>query len=128
MKIQDILKEARNNEIDDFDDEDEPVADADSDKVKHLVMQLRSALDFDGDYAISFKDGTKAKLPVEDINLFLRKYETVMPANKETMQNVGSQNKESFDKIVKFFKGQARPKSQYDNMAPSKSGGATYYN
>ena len=115
-------------DFDDFDDDDEPVADADSDKVKHLVMQLRSALDFDGDYAISFKDGTKAKLPVEDINLFLRKYETVMPANKETMQNVGSQNKESFDKIVKFFKGQARPKSPYDNMAPSKSGGPTYYN
>jgi len=60
--------------------------------------------------------------------LFLRKYETVMPTDKETMQNVGSQSKESFDKIIKFFKGQARPKSPYDNMAPSKSGGATYYN
>jgi hypothetical protein len=119
--------EAKNREIDDW-DEDEPVADADQDKVKHLVMQLRSALDVDGNYAISFKDGSKAKLPVEDINLFLRKYETVMPANKETMQNVGGQNKEGFDKIVKFFKGQARPKSPYDNMAPSKSGGPTYYN
>jgi len=116
------------NEADDFDDEDEPVADADSDKVKHIVMQLRSALDFDGDYAINFKDGSKAKLPAEDINLFLRKYETVMPADKETMQNIGGQSKEGFDKIVKFFKGQARPKSPYDNMTPSKSGGATYYN
>ena len=115
-------------DFDDFDDDDEPVADADSDKVKHIVMQLRSALDFDGDYAINFKDGTKAKIPVEDINLFLRKYETVKPADKETMQNVGGQNKEGFDKIVKFFKGQARPKSPYDNMTPSKSGGATYYN
>lgn len=118
------------NEADDFDDfdDDEPVADADSDKVKHIVMQLRSALDFDGDYAINFKDGSKAKLPAEDINLFLRKYETVMPADKETMQNIGGQSKEGFDKIVKFFKGQARPKSPYDNMTPSKSGGATYYN
>ena len=115
-------------DFDDFDDDDEPVADADSDKVKHIVMQLRSALDFDGDYAINFKDGTKAKIPVEDINLFLRKYETVKPADKETMQNIGGQNKEGFDKIVKFFKGQARPKSPYDNMAPSKSGGMTYYN
>lgn len=115
-------------DFDDFDDDDEPVVDADSDKVKHIVMQLRSALDFDGDYAINFKDGTKAKLPVEDINLFLRKYESVKPADKETMQNVGGQNKEGFDKIVKFFKGQARPRSPYDNMAPSKSGGPTYYN
>ena len=118
------------NEAKDFDDfdDDEPVADADSDKVKHIVMQLRSALDFDGDYAINFKDGSKAKLPAEDINLFLRKYETVMPADKETMQNIGGQSKEGFDKIVKFFKGQASPKSPYDNMTPSKSGGATYYN
>jgi hypothetical protein len=115
-------------DFDDFDDDDEPVADADSDKVKHIVMQLRSALDFDGDYAINFKDGSKAKLPAEDINLFLRKYETVMPADKETMQNIGGQSKEGFDKIVKFFKGQARPKSPYDNMTPSKSGGPTYYN
>jgi hypothetical protein len=115
-------------DFDDFDDDDEPVADADSDKVKHIVMQLRSALDLDGDYAINFKDGTKAKIPAEDINLFLRKYETVMPADKETMQNIGGQSKEGFDKIVKFFKGQARPKSPYDNMTPSKSGGPTYYN
>ncbi len=127
MKIEEILLEAKNKEIDDWDDEDEPVADADSDKVKHLVMQLRSALDVDGNYAISFKDGSKAKLPVSDINLFLRKYEMVKPADKEKMQDVASMSKDHFDKIVKFFKGEIRPKSQYDGMAPSKSGGPTYY-
>lgn len=125
MKIQEILKEAR--EIDDW-DEEEQVPDADSDKVKHLVMQLRSALDVDGNYPISFKDGSKAKLPVEDINLFLQKYEMVKPADKEKMQDVAGLSKDHFDKVVKFFKGEVRPKSPYDNMAPSKSGGPTYYN
>jgi hypothetical protein len=125
MKIQEILKEAKNREIDDWDD-DEPVADADQDKVKHLVMQLRSALDVDGNYAISFKDGSKAKLPVSDINLFLRKYEMVKPADKEKMQDVAGMSKDHFDKVVKFFKGEARPKSPYDNMAPSKNAPIQY--
>lgn len=125
MKIQEVLNEAR--EIDDWDDEEEQVVDADSDKVKHLVMQLRSALDVDGNYPISFKDGSKAKLPVEDINLFLQKYEMVKPADKEKMQDVAGMSKDHFDKVVKFFKGEARPKSPYDNMTPSKSGERTHY-
>lgn len=127
MKIKEIMLEAKEAEFDDFDD-DEPVVDADSDKVKHLVMQLRSALDVEGNFPISFKDGTKAKLPMADILLFLRKYETVKPADKETMQNVGGQSKEGFDKIVKFFKGQARPKDTYSPDVRSRSGGPTYYN
>jgi hypothetical protein len=125
MKIQEIVNEAKNREIDDW-DEDEPVADADQDKVKHLVMQLRSALDVDGNYAISFKDGSKAKIPVSDINLFLRKYEMVKPADKEKMQDVAGMSKDHFDKVVKFFKGEARPKSPYDNMAPSKNAPIQY--
>ena len=137
MKINEILKESYMDDVaearskakkDDFDDwDDEPVVDADQDKVKHLVVQLRTALDFDGDYAISFKDGSKAKLSVDDINLFLKKYQSVKPADREKMQTIASESKDKFMKVVQLFKGEAMPKSKYDSMTHDRSGGPTIY-
>jgi hypothetical protein len=115
MKIQEVLNEAYDPFAVDGEDDDK-VVDADQDKVKHLVVQLRSALDFDGDTPIHFKDGTRAKVPVEDINLFLRKYESVKPADREKMQELASASKDNFARVVKFFKGQAMPGSIYTGM------------
>jgi hypothetical protein len=124
MKINEILREAQ--EFDDWED-DEPAPDADKDKVKHIVMQMRAALDVEGNYPISFNDGTKTKLPISDINLFLRKYETVKPADKEKMQQLASASKEGFDRVVKLFKGEARPKDAYSPDIRSRQGGFTQY-
>jgi hypothetical protein len=125
MKIKDIILEAK----DDFDweEDDAPPADADSDKVKHLVMQLRSALDVDGNYAISFKDGSKAKLPVNHINMFLKKYETLKPADKEKLQTIAGQSKVDFYQALKSFTGEKRPQDAYSPDIRSRQGGFTQY-
>jgi hypothetical protein len=102
-------------------DEDDISVDADQDKIKHLVMQLRTSLDFDGEKPIHFKDGSKVVVPLSDINLFLRKYESVKPGDREKMQDLASASKENFDKVVNFFKGEAMPKSSYDGMPHSKN-------
>jgi len=90
------------------------------------VMQLRTALDFDGEKPIHFKDGSKTKIPVSDINLFLRKYESVKPLDREKMQDLASASKENFDKVVNFFKGEAMPKSPYDNLPRSRNAPTEY--
>ena len=72
MKIQEILEAKQLKKgMDDFDDMDEPAADADQDKVPHIFMQLRKAVDVDGNYPITFKDGKKAKLPMDAIVGFI---------------------------------------------------------
>jgi hypothetical protein len=124
MKIKEIM-EAK--DFDDFDDNDEPVADADQDKVKHLVMQLRSALDVDGNYAISFKDGSKTKLPVNHIQMFLKKYETLKPADKEKLQTIAGQSRVDFYTALKNFAGEKRPQDAYSPAIRSRSGGFTQY-
>jgi hypothetical protein len=120
MKINEILNEVYDPFAMDDDEDDIPV-DADQDKIKHLVMQLRTALDFDGKKPIHFKDGTKVELPVSDINLFLRKYESVKPLDREKMQDLASASKENFEQVINFFKGEAMPKSPYDGMTHSRN-------
>lgn len=100
MKIQEVL-EAKKNKLttvrpDDFDDTDDLAADPDSDKIPHIVMQLRQALDVEGDLAIKFKDGTKAKIPLEIIQKFLLKYLELKPSDKEEMQNLASESLSGF--------------------------------
>ena len=110
MKIRELLE---NIGYDDFDDEVDHVEDPEKDKTPHLVMQLRKAQDVDGNYDVRFKDGSKHKLAPEAIDMFLSKYDTLMPDAKEKMQEIGSENKQSFEKIVQFFQGRQAPKSIY---------------
>ena len=71
-------------------------------------MQLRKAQDVDGDHHIKFIDGTKDKLPIADINLFMDKYMDMKPADREKMQQVAIMSKEQFDTILTFFQPKAR--------------------
>jgi hypothetical protein len=105
MKIQEILMEkAKKNKekIDDLDldDVDEPEVDADQDKVPHLVMQLKKALDVNGDYPITFKDGKKIKIALKDIKEFLSKYNMLKPYDREEMQKLAGQDIKSFHAAI----------------------------
>lgn len=112
MKINEILLEKKlkkdkkkldepKKNIDDLDMDDEaPAADADDDKIPHLVMQLRKALDVNGDYPITFQDGKQIKLSRKDIEDFLDKYLSLKPYDREMMQKLASQNLKSFHAAV----------------------------
>lgn len=102
----DELEEAKRKkrpDLDDLEDEEEKPEDPDSDKVQHILMQLRKAKDVDGDHPIKFLDGTKIKLPVADIDLFMDKYMDMKPLDREKMQQVAVMSKEQFDTILSFF-------------------------
>lgn len=73
----------------DYDDDEEdeaPPEDPDSDKIQHIVMQLKKAYDVGGNYPITFKDGTKHKLDMRTITAFLEKYLSLKPFEREEMQ------------------------------------------
>lgn len=76
---------------DDFDDTDdlediENDKEDDEDEVPNILMQLRKAIDVDGKYPISFKDGDKVELSMDQITMFVQKYMKSKPADKEKMQ------------------------------------------
>ena len=112
------VKRKKRPDLDDLDDEEdeEKAEDPDADKVQHILMQLRKAQDVDGDHPIKFLDGTKVKLPLEDITLFMNKYMDMKPLDREKMQQVAIISKEQFDKILTFFqpKHGQRQKSIYE--------------
>ena len=132
------IKEVRGKKINNLDDilddeEEEDPEDPDSDKVQHILMQLRKAQDVDGDHLIKFVDGTKVKLPIADINLFMDKYMDMKPADREKMQQVAIMSKEQFDTILTFFQpkhgkpeksiyedGEMISESQFDEAAGEK--------
>lgn len=102
MKIQEILEAKKLNKgLDDLDDIDEPTVDADQDKVPHIVMQLRKALDVQGDYPVTFKDGKKYKLKLKDIDHFLHIYDRLKPMDRESMQNIASKDIDGFHDALK---------------------------
>lgn len=92
---------------------DVSIEDPETDRIPHLVMQLKKALDTDGTHTITFKDGSKHQLPLQSVELFLAKYMELKPTDKEQMQQLGSESKENFDMIVERFGGQKAPKSIY---------------
>lgn len=99
MKIQEIL-EAKNIKGMDLDDTDEPAPDADQDKVPHILMQLRKAIDVDGEYPITFKDGKKSKLPMDAIVGFIKKYMKAKPDEKESLQLQAGNSLEGFMAVL----------------------------
>ena len=102
MKIQEILEAKQLQKgMDDMDDMDEPVPDAEQDKVPHILMQLRKAIDVDGNYPITFKDGKKAKLPMDAIVGFVEKYIKARPEDKESLQTQAGNSLEGFMAALK---------------------------
>lgn len=102
MKIREILEAKQLQKgMDDLDNMDEPAPDADLDKVPHILMQLRKAIDVDGDYPITFKDGKKVKLPMDAIAAFVQKYMKARPDEKESLQSQASNSLEGFMAALK---------------------------
>lgn len=104
MKIQELLEDKKKQlpmvQADDLDDTEEAPSDPDLDKIPHIVMQLRKALDVDGDYKVHFKDGTKTKIPVGIIKSFLLKYLELRPQDREKMQSMASQSIDGFQEAL----------------------------
>jgi hypothetical protein len=98
MKIFEVI-EARKGPVDDFED-DAPVQDADQDKIPHILMQMRKAVDTDGNYEFKFHDGSKHKLEMEDIVSFVKKYMTAKPHEKEQMQNKAIESLEGLMSVI----------------------------
>jgi len=98
MKIFEVI-EARKGPVDDFED-DAPVQDADQDKIPHILMQMRKAVDTDGNYDFKFYDGSKHKLAMPDIVAFVKKYMTAKPLEKEQMQNKAIQSLEGLMSVI----------------------------
>jgi len=74
--------------------------DPESDSVPHIIMQLRKALDTDGDYSVKFKDGTKHQIPLSVTRRFLQKYLSLKPNDREEMQNMAIKDLEHFKKAL----------------------------
>lgn len=99
MKIFEVI-EAKKRPVDDFDDEDNAVQDADQDKIPHILMQMRKAFDVDGNYEFKFKDGSKHVLDMDDIVKFVKKYMAAKPLEKEVMQNKAIENLEGLMSVI----------------------------
>ena len=82
------------------DDEDDIAADADLDKTPHIMMQLRKALDVNGNYPVEFKDGGKSKIPMGKIMAFVKKYIVAKPMEKERLQNIAANSLSDFMSVV----------------------------
>jgi hypothetical protein len=104
MKVQELLeaRKKKNLPVKSSDDEadDEVVSDPETDNIPHIVMQLRKAIDVEGDHKIHFKDGTKAKLPVDIIRTFLLKYLELKPTDREHMQDMASSSLSGFKEAL----------------------------
>lgn len=98
MKISEILLEAK---IDDLDDVMDKPEDADQDKIPHILMQLRKAIDVDGNYPILFRDGKKVKLSMDQIAGFIKKYMQSSPSEKEALQSQAANSIEGFMAALK---------------------------
>lgn len=89
MKIQEILEAKQLTKVvENIDDEEIDVAvDADQDSVPNILMQMRKAIDVDGNYEFRFADGSKHKLEMPQIVNFIKKYMTAKPQDKERLQD-----------------------------------------
>ena len=98
MKIQEVIFEAKKVSPDD--EMDAAPEDPEKDKTPHILMQLRKAIDVDGNYPISFLDGKKAKVPMDSIVDFVKKYMEVDQKGKEEMQTLAAKSLEDFMKAA----------------------------
>ncbi len=111
MKIQDILLESKHDDWDD--DRDEMPSDPDTDKVPHILMQFKKAMDVGGNYPITFKSGEKTKVSLDDIEKFVRRYVSGKPLEREQMQSQAVQSIEGLKAVLAGPAGPAAEKSLY---------------
>lgn len=115
MKIQEILLESKH---DDWDDEhDEMPSDPDADKVQHILMQFKKAMDVGGNYPITFKSGEKAKVSLDDIEKFVERYASSKPAEREQMQTQAIQSLDGLKAVLSGPSGPRAEKSLYQRVS-----------
>lgn len=105
MRIHEILLEKKHKKLSQkhHDDEvDSPPEDPEQDKIPHIVMQLKKAIDVEGDYPITFKDGKKVKLQLDNIKAFLQKYSKMKPDEREAMQSLAGKDLDGFHKALQM--------------------------
>lgn len=111
MKIQEVLVESKH---DDWDDErDEMPSDPDTDKVQHILMQFKKAMDVGGNYPITFKSGEKTKVSLDDIEKFVSRYAGAKPLEREQMQTKAIQSIEGLKAVLAGPAGPSAEKSLY---------------
>lgn len=106
MKIFEVI-EAKKRPADDWEDDDEPVQDADLDKIPNILIQMRKAVDTDGNFDFKFKDGSQHKLDMEDIVTFVKKFMSAKPLEREKMQ---SQAIASLEGLMSVINATEQPK------------------
>ena len=105
MRIQEILLEKKLKKMVQKHGDDEvdmPPEDPEQDKIPHIVMQLKKAVDVEGDYPVTFKDGKKVKLQLDNIKAFLHKYNKMKPHEREAMQNMAAKDLDGFHKALRM--------------------------
>ena len=74
----------------------------------NIVMQMRKVVSLRGNYDVKFDDGSKAKVSPATAQAFLHRFNTTKrPAEKQTLQQMASKNKEGLETAAK---GGAAPK------------------
>ena len=124
MKIFEVIEAKKLHKADDdFDDVMDKPEDPEADKVPHILMQLRKAIDVDGNYPITFKDGKKVKLSLDQIGAFVRKYMGLNPQDKESLQTQAGNSLEGFmAALKKDFKKPELPKIKGSRYMTSFAG------
>jgi hypothetical protein len=94
------------DDVDDSDDLEDIENDQEDseDEVPNILMQLRKAIDVDGKHPISFKDGDRVELSMDQITMFVQKYMKSKPAEKEKMQEKAVKSLIDFIDTIKMPK------------------------
>ena len=103
MKISELLRE----DIKDIDDTDDEVSAVDNDgdegSTPNILVQFKKALDVNGNYPITFQDGSKLKLPLADIKNFVKRYVSMKPMDREQMQKIAVESPARFQLVLDHF-------------------------
>lgn len=74
----------------------------------HIIMQLRSAQDLNGNKDVAFRGGKKAKVDIKDINTVLKAHDSIpKPENKRRFRIMISKSHEDLKNIAKELREEA---------------------
>jgi hypothetical protein len=120
MRIQEIMEaKSKKQHIDDLDDKEEVVPDAEQDDVKNIFMQIKHGLsllqarDHDAEefsIPIKFADKSHIHLDNKIIRAFLKKFMDAKPGDREKMQDMAIKSPQGFKAALSF---QLEPKPNY---------------
>lgn len=95
MLIDELLLEAA-----DWEDETAVIDDPESERIPNLFMQVKKAIDHDGNFPIKFADGTNIEFPLNALIAFYDGYMSLKPEGREELQRMGIENKDNFSTLI----------------------------